>query len=202
MRLTFRIRDLLVASWTITRADADRLLPPGLEPATVDGEYLISLAAMRQDALPRHRQINIRTYVKHGGDAAVYLLLSRVTVPGLAGVLLGAPYGAARIAVERGRVEAPGLGVSLRYRVGEETGAGPMSRHELGLFGRSRLRQVRISRGPAVWRRAELESDLRADPILSYGFPIDGPALLYVEETVLVLEGRPKRGKIPRGRRV
>lgn len=199
MRLTFRIRDLLVVSWSIAREDAERLLPPGLEPATVDGRYLISLVAMRQEARPRHRQINIRTYVQDDGSDAVYFLLTRVTVPGLVGVLLGAPYGAARIAVERGRVEAPGLGVSLRYRVGEETSPGPIGVHERGLFGRSRLRAVRITRAPTVWRRAELDAPLRADPIVSYGFPVEEPKLLYAEETVLVLEGRPKRGKIRGG---
>jgi hypothetical protein len=199
VRLTLRIRDLLVASWTITRADAERLLPPGLEPATVDGEYIISLVAMRQEARPRHRQINVRTYVKHEGGEAVYFLLSRVTLPGLVGVLFGAPYGAARIAVERGRVEAPGLGVSLRYRVEEETSPGPIGLHETGLFGRSRLRAVRISRGPAEWRRAVLVGALRADPIASYGFQVEEPKLLYAEETVLVLDGRLKRGKIRSG---
>lgn len=196
MRLSFRIRDLLVASWTIERQDAQRLLPSGLEPVTVGGEYLISLVAMRHLAAPRHRQINVRTYVRHEGEDAVYFLLTRVTGPGLLGVLFGAPYGLSRIAVERGSVEAPGLGVSVRYRVGDETSPGPIGAHEVGLFGRSRLKRVRIRRGPAVWRRAELDGPLRADPILAYGIGPAEPSLLYAEEALLELEGRPSRLRI------
>jgi hypothetical protein len=196
VRLSFRIRDLLAASWTIERQDAERLLPSGLEPATVEGEYLVSLIAMRHQSAPRHRQINVRTYVRHEGEDAVYFLLTRVTAPGLLGVLLGAPYGLSRIAVARGSVEAPGLGVSIRYRVGDETSAGPIGALEVGFFGRSRLKRVRIRRGPAVWRRAELDETLRADPILAYGIAPAEPSLLYAEETLLELEGRPSRLRI------
>lgn len=194
MRVSFRIRDLVVASWTIEREEAARLLPAGLEPVPVEGDYLISLVAMRQEAFPRHRQLNVRTYVAHEREDAVYFLLSRVTVPGLAGALLGAPYGPARISVRQGAVAAPGLGVSLHYRLGDIAESGPIGRHELGIFGRARLRAVRIRRSPVVWRRAEAEGEVRADPILHFGVEVEAsPRLLYAAEAELELEGRPRR---------
>ena len=206
MRVSLRTRDLAVVSWPIARGDAVRLLPEGLEPATVDGRYLISLVAMRHEGALRYRQLNIRTYVEHEGEEAVYFLVTRVTLPGLVGVLMGAPFAPSRIAVERGLIEAPGLGVSLRYRVGDETDPGPIGRHELGIFGRARLRTIRIRRGPAVWHRAELEGAMRVDPLVVYGFQSDDPAdVLYSEHALLELEGRPsplrlpaQRGKIKR----
>jgi hypothetical protein len=153
---------------------------------------------MRHEGVLRYGQLNIRTYVRHEGEEAVYFLVTRVTVPGLAGVLMGAPFAPSRISVARGLVEAPGLGVSLRYRVGEETDAGPIGRHELGIYGRSRLKMIRIRRAPAVWHAAELEGPARADPLAVYGFEPDEPAeVLYTEHAVLELEGRPGRLRVP-----
>jgi len=198
VRLTFRTRDLAVVSWPIAREDAERLLPGGLEPTTVDGRYLVSVAAMRQEGAPRYRQINIRTYVRHEREDAVYFLLSRVTVPGLVGLLVGAPLAPSRIAVRRGLVEAPGLGVSLRYAVGEEVDPGSIGRHGLGIFGRSRLRTFRIRRGPAIWRRGELEGRVRADPLQVYGLrPSDPADVLYADHAPLELESFPKRLHLP-----
>jgi hypothetical protein len=201
VRISLRIRDLVVASWEIERAEAERLLPTGLEPAPVGGEFLVSLAAMRYDGgrmgslpLPSFSQINVRTYVAHEQEDAVYFLLSRVTVPGLAGALLGAPVGPSRIAVRPGSVEAPGLGVSISYRVDGVTDAGPIGLHELGIVGRARLRMVHIRRGPAVWRRAEPQGPIRADPLIHYGISLDEPpTLLSAASTEFVLEGRPRR---------
>ena len=139
MRLSFRTRDLVVVSWPIAQEDAERLLPRSLEPSTVDGRYLISVVAMRTEGKLRYGQINIRTYVEHAREQAVYFLLTRVTVPGLVGVLMGASFAPSRISVAPGAVDAPGLGISLRYDVGEETDPGPLGRHELGIYGKSRL---------------------------------------------------------------
>lgn len=197
MRLSLHIRDLVVASWKIERDQAMGLLPRGLEPSPVAGDYLISLVALRYRGgglVPPFSQINLRTYVAGEGEEAVYFLLSRVTLPGLIGVLLGAPVGPARISVRPDLVNAPGLGVSLRYRVGDVTNSGPIGRHELGIFGRRRLRAVRIGRGPAVWRRAEAVGAVRADPILHLGIGVEGlPTLLYASKIDLELAGRPQR---------
>jgi hypothetical protein len=198
VRVSFRTRDLVIVSWPIDRVDAERLVPPALTPSPVDGEYLISLVAMRQEGSPRYSQLNIRTYVEHQGEQGVYFLVTRVTLPGLVGVLMGAPFAPSRMRIEPGVVEAGGLGVSFRYRIGDESDAGPMGRHELGIFGRSRLRTIRITRGPATWRRAELEPDIRADPMVVYGFDPRAPArVLYCPETVLELEGRAVRLRPP-----
>jgi hypothetical protein len=204
VRLSFRTRDLVVVSWPITREDAERLVPPALEPAAVDGRYLISVVAMCHEGRPRYGQINIRTYVEHEDEQAVYFLVTRVTLPGLVGVLMGAPFAPARISVGRGFVQAPGLGISLRYEVGESCEPGPMGRHEVGIYGRSRLRAIRIHRAPAVWQRGRLVEPLRVDPVVGYGLDADAHGdVLYTDGALLELEGRPnslrvssRRGKI------
>lgn len=204
MRVSFRTRDLVVVSWPIAREDAERLLPQSLEPSPVDGRYLISVVAMRHEGRLRYGQLNIRTYVEHAGEQAVYFLVTRVTLPGLVGVLMGAPFAPSRISVARGEVDAPGLGVSLRYEVGEETDPGPIGRHEVGIYGKSRLKAIRIRRDPAIWRRGALKAPVRVDPLVVYGFTPDTRAdVLYSETALLELQSRaekllvsPQRGKI------
>ncbi len=194
MRVSFRTRDLVVVSWPIAREDAERLLPPSLEPSAVEGRYLISIVAMRHEGRLRYGQLNIRTYVEHAGEQAVYFLVTRVTAPGLVGVLMGAPFAPSRISVACGAVEAPGLGVSLRYEVGDETDPGPIGRHELGIYGQSRLKAIRIRRDPAVWRRASLHEPLRVDPLVVYGFKPDTHAdVLYSDGALLELQSRPEK---------
>jgi hypothetical protein len=198
VRVSFRTRDLAVVSWPIAREDATRLLPPGLEPETVEGRYLVSVVAMRHEGALRYAQLNIRTYIRHEGEEAVYFLATRVTVPGLVGVVMGAPFAPSRIAVGRGTIEASGLGVSLRYHVGDETDPGPIGRHELGIYGRSTLKAIRIRREPAVWRRGRLERPIRADPLVVYRLePDDEAQVLYAERAVLELESRPGRLRVP-----
>jgi Uncharacterized conserved protein (COG2071) len=197
VRVTFRTRDLVVVSWPIAREDAERLLPPTLEPAAVDGRYLISVVALRHEGRVRYGQINIRTYVEHEGEQAVYFFVTRVTVPGLIGVLMGAPFAPSRISVARGSIEAPGLGISMRYEVGEEADPGPVGRHELGIYGRSRLKAIRIRREPAVWHRAALTGHVRVDPLVVYGFNVGLDAdVVYCEAAVLELEGRSKQLRV------
>jgi len=202
VRVSIRTRDLVVVSWPIAREDAERLLPRGLEPSAFDGRYLISVVAMRHEGKLRYGQINIRTYVDHAGEQAVYFLVTRVTVPGLVGVLMGAPFAPSRISVAHGTVDAPGLGVSFRYEVGEETDPGPVGRHELGIYGKSRLKAFRIRRGPAVWRRAALDEPLRVDPLVVYGLEPDAQSadVVYADAALLELESRPERLRLPTGR--
>jgi hypothetical protein len=198
VQVSFRTRDLVVVSWPIVREDAERLLPPGLEPSAVDGRYLISVVALSQEGALRYGQLNIRTYVEHEGEQAVYFLVTRVTLPGLVGVLMGAPLAPSRITVERGSVEARGLGISLHYEVGDEADPGAIGGHSLGIYGRARLKTFRIRRGPTEWRRGELRAPVRADPLVVYGFPPDERAdVLYAERVLLELDGRPRRLRLP-----
>jgi hypothetical protein len=149
---------------------------------------------MRYASPPWHRQVNVRTYARHEGRDAVYFLAARVTPPGLAAVFLGAPVGPSRIRVERGSVDAPGLGFRLRYRIGEETDAGPIGHHELGIFGRKRFRSLEIVRSPTVWQQASPAGSIRADPILHLGIALAEPfSVFYAASTELVLQGRPRR---------
>jgi uncharacterized protein YqjF (DUF2071 family) len=196
VRLSLGIRHLLVASWRVGRERARSLVPPGLEPVEVGDSHLVSLVAMRVEGgrlgrlpVPSFAQLNVRTYVAHDGEPAVYFLSTHVTPPGLLGLLLGAPYAPARISVEAGRIRAPGVGVALAYRAGDVVETGPLGLHEVGLFGRPRLRVIRISRAPAVWREAAVEGSVRADPIVHYGIGLDEPpSLLYAEHAGFELE--------------
>jgi hypothetical protein len=202
VRVSFRTRDLVVVSWPIARDDAERLVPRGLEPSALDGRYLISVVAMRHEGTLRYGQINIRTYVDHAGEQAVYFLVTRVTVPGLVGVLMGAPFAPSRIRVARGSVDAPGLGVTFRYELGGETDPGPVGSHELGIYGKSRLKTFRIRREPAIWRRATLDEPVRVDPLVVYGLEPEaqGADVFYADAARLELEGRPERLRLPIGR--
>jgi hypothetical protein len=112
---------------------------------------------------------------------------------------MGAPFAPSRISVARGTVDAPGLGVSFRYEVGEETDPGPVGRHELGIYGKSRLKAFRIRRDPAVWRRAALDEPVRVDPLVVYGLEPDaqGADGFYADAAVLELESRPERLRLP-----
>ena len=198
MQVSFRTRDLVVVSWPIMREDAERLLPPTLEPSAVEGRYLISLVALCQEGALRYGQLNIRTYVDHAGEQAVYFLVTRVTLPGLIGVLMGAPFAPSRITVKRGSVEARGLGVSLRYDVGDETDPGAIGGHTLGIYGRARLKTFRIRRSPTEWRKSELHAPVRVDPLVVYGFSPDEPAEgLYAERALLELESGPGKLRLP-----
>ncbi len=199
--LSLRVRDLLVASWVVSRESVARTLPPGLEPAEVDGEHLVSLVCLRYAGgrlgflpAPRFSQLNVRVYVRWGDETAVYFLDARVTLPGMAATLVGAPFRTTRLRFRRGRADAPGLGVRIRYALEGETDPGELGGHELGLFQSAGLRGFRVRRGPCTWRRAVLTEPLRADPLLALGFDVGEPAsLLYAEKASFEVEARPRR---------
>jgi uncharacterized protein DUF2071 len=201
VRVTLRVRDLLIASWPAERGAVERALPEGLEPAEVDGRLLVSLVSFRVEGgrlgwlpVPPYSQLNARTYATWRGDPAVYFLASRVTAFGLAGRVAGAPFRLARILVRDGTVRAPGLGLSLAYRVGEPAEVGSVGRHELGLFESRGLRAIRIVRGAADWRRAEQVEPVRADLLVALGFePLGEPELLYCARTEFETEVPPTR---------
>jgi hypothetical protein len=191
VRIRLDVHDLLLASWETCREEIERVAPPRLEPAAVDGRYLVSLVAFRVrgarlGALPLvpFSQLNVRTYVTWKDEPAVLFLAARVTAAGLPGILFGASYRGARLRVRPGEARAPGLGVELRYRPGGAADPGELGRHELGIFESGGLKGIRIERGPAEWQAAELTAAARADLLLGYGFAARGePELLYTAAT-------------------
>lgn len=200
MRLTLGVRDLLLASWRTDRKSVARALFAGLEPALIDDEYLVSIVALRYRGgrlgrlpVPPFSQLNVRTYVSHGDEPAVFFLRAYVTWPGLAGALFGAPYRPARLRFRTGSVDAPAAGLSLRYRVDGPGEPGELGRHELGSFDAAGLRGFRVRRGPAEWRRAEPLAAPRADVLLALGFEVEGePRLFYAERASFETEVPPR----------
>ena len=201
MLLSLGVRDLLLASWKADAAVVARTLPAGLEPAEVDGRTFVSIATMRFTGgrlgplpVPPFSQLNVRAYVEHEGEPAVFFLSARVTWPGMGGALLGAPYRPARIRVASGRIEAPGLGVSLAYEVDGEAGSNQLTTHLLGLFEAAGVRAFRIRRGAAGWKRAEAVGPVRADPLVALGFDVGArPDLLYAPKAAFQAVLPPRR---------
>jgi hypothetical protein len=187
VRIALNVRDLLIASWETDREAVARVAPPNAEPAEVGGRHLVSVVTFRvrggrlgrMPLLP-FAQLNVRTYVTWEDEPAVLFLAARVTPGGYGGVLLGAPYKLARIAVRTGQVEAKGMGLSLRYRPAGPGDPGDLGRHELGIFESDGIRSFRIERGEADWQRAETVGPARAHLLLAYGFALRGePDLVY-----------------------
>lgn len=201
MLLSLKLRELVLASWEVEAEQVARTLPPGLAPAEVDGRQLVSLAAFRcaggrlgtLPVLP-FCQLNVRAYTELEGEPAVVFLGARVTWPGMAGALFGAPYRPARIRVQPGRVEAPGLGVRLAYELRGPVEPGPLAEHLVGLVEAAGLRAFRIRRGAADWQAAEAVGEIRAEPLAALGFEVSGsPQLLYAERAAFEADLPPKR---------
>jgi len=198
MRLTVDVRDMLVASWPVGAEDVARVLPPGLEPAEMNGGHRVSAVFLRYAhgrlgrlPAPPFAGLNIRVYTSWKGEQAACFLDARVTPPGKLAALF-VPVRTARLRVRRGRAE--GLGLSLRYEVDGPADPGDLDRLELGLFPAAGLKALRVHRGPAEWRRAELLEPARVDPILALGFEVHEPVeLLYVAETRLEADLPPRR---------
>ncbi len=96
--LRSRARNLVLASWETDADSVARALPGRLEPATVDGRHLVTIAALRWAGgrlgilpVPRFSQINVRLYARHGVETAVVFVGIRVTTLGMGGALLGMP---------------------------------------------------------------------------------------------------------------
>jgi Uncharacterized conserved protein (COG2071) len=180
--LRVRTRDLVLASWETEAEWVARILPGGLEPATVDGRHLVTIAALRWDGgrlgrvpVPHFSQLNVRAYARHAGETAVVFLAVRVTALGLGAALFGVPVRLARVRAREGEVEAGGSGVSLRYERRGPADPSELGSHELGLFEAAGVRAFRIRRGETSWERAEPVGPVRADPVLALGFEVEGP---------------------------
>jgi uncharacterized protein YqjF (DUF2071 family) len=208
MLLSMALRDLVLATWATERERVARTLPPGLEPAEVGGAHVVSLAAFRCTGgrlgvvpVPAYSQLNVRVYVEHEDEPAVFFLAARVTLPGLGGALFGAPYRPARIRVLNGGVEAPGLGVSLRYRREGPGHPAALGEHSLGIYEAAGLRAFRIRRGEALWETAALVSDVRAEPLVALGFDLhERPTMLYAERASFETEVPPAKISINHSR--
>lgn len=199
MAVSLDVADVLVVSWEIGEEEA-RKLAAGLEPSPVEGRYLVSVVGLghvrgrvgRVPLVP-FSQLNLRTYTLLGEQTAVLFLRSWVTSPGLVAALAGAPVGAARIRSVPGLLDAPGVGVRIRYELGGSVESGPLGRHELGLIRRGRLRAFTVRRGPADWREAK-PTEVRAEPLLSLGLePASAPTLLYAPSARFEIHSRPRR---------
>jgi Uncharacterized conserved protein (COG2071) len=201
VRLALRVRDLVLASWTLERENVERVLYPSLEPAQIEGRHVVSVAAFRYTSgrvggvpVPPFSQLNVRTYVHWEGEPAVFFLRAYVTLPGLAGVVFGAPYRPARLRFRPGRVEAPGVGLSLAYRVAGSGAPEPFGRHELGLFEAAGLRGFRILRAPAAWHGAQPTAPARVDLLLALGLEIRGdPTVSYAPEASFETDVPPRK---------
>ena len=187
MRLDLSIDEQVLASWRVDRAALAAALPPGLEPDAIEGQALISLAALRfgggrlgRAPAPGFSQLNVRTYVRRLDEQAIFFLRSYVTPAGLGGVLLGAPLRAARMSFGPGRVDVPSLGVSLAYRAEEHIEPPLVGRRVLGLFEAGGLRELRIDREDETWQRAVAVGEPRADVLRALGFEPAGSPELYV----------------------
>jgi hypothetical protein len=200
--LRLDLRHLLLASWPVDPDAVARALPPAVEPAEIEDESLVSVVGFRcvggrvgrLPVLP-FSQLNVRLYVEHDDEPAVFFLRSLVTAAGLGGFLLGAPYRLAWIRVRPGDLTAPGLGVRLRYEVGQaEATPGLLGRHELGIFEERGLRAFRVRRGPVEWRHATALATPRLDLLVALGFDVEGePRLVYAPEASFEAEVPPQR---------
>ena len=167
----------------------------------MDGRHLVTLAALRWEGgrlgalpIPRFSQVNVRVYARHGEETAVVFLALRVTTFGMGGAFLGLPVRPVRARVREGEVEAKGFGVSLRYERRGPAGPSELGAHELGMFEAAGVRAFRIRRGEATWERGEAVGEVRADPLVALGFPIEGPPeIRYVARTSFEVELPPRR---------
>jgi hypothetical protein len=189
VRLTLALRELVLATWATDRDSVARAVYPGLEPVEVGGAHRVSIAVLRfaggrldRLPVPPFSQVNVRAYVRFDGEPAVYFLRSYVSPGGLGGVLLGAPFRAARIRMRPGRADVPAAGLSLAYALGGRADAGEIGVHDVGLFEAAGLRRFRIERGAVEWRRATALEPVRADVLLALGFAVRGePQLAHAQ---------------------
>jgi Uncharacterized conserved protein (COG2071) len=199
--LSLAVRNLLIASWETNEDAVAHVLPPGLKPAEVDGKHLVSLVGYRVEGgrigrfpVPRFSQLNVRVYTRHEGEPAVFFVSARVTPFGLGGALFGAPFRPARLRFRRGRADAPGLGLSIRYMTAGPGYPAALGGHELGIFEAAGLRSFRIRRGEALWEDAVPTERARADVLLALGFDVDAdPALLYADHASFEAELPPRK---------
>jgi hypothetical protein len=199
--LSLAVRDLLIASWETNEEAVGRVLPSGFEPAEIDGKHLVSIVTYRVEngrlgrlPVPRFSQLNVRVYTHHKSEPAVFFVSTRVTPFGMGGAFFGAPYRPARLRFRRGRADAPGLGISIRYLTAGPGYPQALGGHELGIFEAAGLRTFRIRRGEALWEDAVPAEPARVELLLALGFDArDDPALLYAERASFEAQVPPQK---------
>jgi hypothetical protein len=199
--LSLAVRDLLIASWETNEEAVARVLPSGLEPAEIDGQHLVSVVTYRVQngrlgrlPIPRFSQLNVRVYTRHESEPAVFFVSTRVTPFGMGGAFFGAPYRPARLRFRRGRADAPGLGISIRYLTAGPGHPQALGGHELGIFEAAGLRSFRIRRGEALWEDAVPTEPARFELLLALGFDVRGdPALMYAERASFEAQLPPRK---------
>jgi uncharacterized protein YqjF (DUF2071 family) len=209
---------LLFAHWPVDPDDVGRLVPRGIEPDTRDGQAWVALVpfvmvgtrppeAPTWAALKPIPELNVRTYVRVGGEPAVWFLSldasSRFFSAG-GRHLFGLPYSRARMAVETdgGRVHyvsgRPGAAFAATY---EPTGPPePAARDSLEhflveryrLFAQRRDRLFTATVGHEPWplqpARARIELNRMAPP----GIDFAGEPLLHYARSVHALISAPE----------
>jgi len=129
--------DLLFAHWRVDRTQLSAVLPPGIEPETIDGSAWIGITPFELRALrlrftlpaplvSAFPELNVRTYVMVGGRPGIYFLSldagSRLAVA-TARLAYRFPYFRARMSVRR-------QGEAVEYRSEREASSGPPARFQ------------------------------------------------------------------------
>lgn len=196
MDVSLTAADLLVVTWAVPPAAARRDLPAGVELAlTEEGAALVSLVGFRaRDVrlggrpVPGWTQLAVRTYVRHADEDGVFFFLQRAGLLGLGGVLFGVPVRPARIRVSAGVLDAPGLGVAVRYRRSAEradapvAGGMPIGAQQVAFYVSAGLRRLASPHVPFAWQAAELVEPPRVDPVLALGFDAGEPVSVLAVE--------------------
>jgi uncharacterized protein YqjF (DUF2071 family) len=205
MLVELTARHVLLVSWEVPAGRMARGLPVGLEPALLtNGEALVSVALLRHDGvrsggfrIPVFSQATVRTYVKGPAGPGVFFLSIRVGLAGLGSALWGIPVRPARIHVEDGRAEAPGLGFSFRYRrvaspatVPVLEGV-PVGDQQAAYFVSAGLRTIAAEHSAFDWEQAELVAPPRFEPVLALGLDVKEP------DVVLYAAGTAFRFRLP-----
>jgi uncharacterized protein YqjF (DUF2071 family) len=198
MLVELKARDLLLASWELPVGLAASGLPPGLEPALLpSGAALVSVAIARHQGVragplrvPGFSQATVRTYVNGPVGLGICFLSIRVGLAGLGAALWGLPVRPARIHVENGVAEAPGVGFSFRYRRQETTAKVPtfegipVGDQTTAYVVSAGLRYMEVEHPSFQWDQVELVATPRFDPVLALGFDVKEPdSVLYASST-------------------
>lgn len=191
------LHDVTMATWDVGLEQIDRTLPVGFEPLAVEERGLVSLVGfcardVRLGRLPapHYTGVNLRTYVRdRDGQPAIFILQSRVTLPGMGAILLGLPVRATMIKARPGLLQALGMGVSFTYEIGDEGAAlppldPPIGELELAYWRAAGVRRLVTKHEPVGWRGATATEDALLDPVLAHGFDVKQPPWLHYAERV------------------